>query len=193
MDVGGIERFITVDGFTFSHERDVIAAALGGDDERKGEAAAGGGRRGRRGRRAHAAEPTPQEVADAAAAKSGIVTDPQLDPPFAVTLSLTVHDFRSLEEESGGSMPIRRLIAAPVFWTLMLMMVCSGAAETAMAQWASDFAEAGLGVSKTLGDLLGTCLFAVLMGVSRVIYASLSDRVDTSKYMIMSSLLCVVG
>ena len=100
---------------------------------------------------------------------------------------------RTLEEESGGSMPIRRLIAAPVFWTLMLMMVCSGAAETAMAQWASDFAEAGLGVSKTLGDLLGTCLFAVLMGVSRVIYASLSDRVDMSKYMIMSSLLCVVG
>ena len=97
------ERFITVDGFTFSHERDVIAAALGGDDERKGEAAAGGGRRGRRGRRAHAAEPTPQEVADAAAAKSGIVTDPQLDPPFAVTLSLTVHDFRSLEEESGAA------------------------------------------------------------------------------------------
>ena len=100
----------------------------------------------------------------------------------------------TLEEESGHeSVPVGKLLVMPLFWTLMLMMVCSGAAEVAMAQWVSDFTEAGLGVSKTLGDLLGTCFFAVMMGLARVIYARISDRVDMTRYMILSSTLCVAG
>ena len=114
--------------------------------------------------------------------------------PFVNAFVFIKVPLTTLEDESGEkSIPIKKLILMPLFWTLLLMMVCSGAAETAMAQWASDFAEAGLGVSKTMGDLMGPCLFAVCMGVARVIYAKISDRVDMMRYMIMSSALCVIG
>ena len=58
-----------------------------------------------------------------------------------------------------------------MFWLFLLLMVCAGASEQAMSQWASAFAESGLGVSKAVGDLAGPCFFAVLMGLSRVFYA----------------------
>ena len=58
----------------------------------------------------------------------------------------------------------RQLLSRPIFWGMMGLMICSGAAEITMAQWASGFAEAGLGVPKAMGDLLGPCLFALLMG-----------------------------
>ena len=72
--------------------------------------------------------------------------------------------------EEGKGMSMRQLFAAPLFWVAALLMVCSGASELSMAQWASAFAESALGLSKTLGDLLGPCLFAITMGISRVIY-----------------------
>jgi fucose permease len=75
----------------------------------------------------------------------------------------------------------------------LLMMVCAGAAEQAMSQWASLFAEAGLGVSKTMGDLLGPCLFALLMGLSRVVYGVKSARLHLEKALFFSSMLCIVS
>ena len=91
------ERFVTVEGFSFNRGRDVIADALGGADK-KAEASQSGGRRGRRGRRGGDETPTPQENAENAAAKNGIVTDPALDAPLASVMTLTVYDFGSLEE-----------------------------------------------------------------------------------------------
>ncbi len=80
-----------------------------------------------------------------------------------------------------------------IFTAFFILMLCAGAAEQAMSQWASSFAEMGLGVSKSVGDILGPCAFAVLMGVARVIYAKYSDRMDLSKFMMFSSALCVVS
>ena len=77
-----------------------------------------------------------------------------------------------------------------LFWILLLMMVCSGASEQAVSQWASALAEKGLGISKTLGDLLGPMAFAVLMGSSRAFYGKFGDRIDLEKFMIGSALLC---
>ncbi|MGI6742430.1 MAG: MFS transporter [Eubacteriales bacterium] len=99
----------------------------------------------------------------------------------------------SLEETSEITIPFRKLLRAPIFWILMLMMVCSGASELTVSQWASDFAEAGLGVDKTIGDLMGPCMFSVLMGTARVIYAKIGEKVDVAGYMIGSSALCVIG
>ena len=97
-ELAASERFITVDAFTFDRESDVIAEALGGD-EKKDDAAASSGRRGRRGRRgAEIVQEKPQD-ADAAALKNGIITDPLLDAPFKVVMTVSVHDFRSLEEK----------------------------------------------------------------------------------------------
>ena len=71
---------------------------------------------------------------------------------------------------------VRSLFGQKLFWLLLLMMVCAGAAEQGMSQWASVFAESGLGVSKTIGDLAGPCGFALLMGTSRALYGKFSER-----------------
>lgn len=94
--------------------------------------------------------------------------------------------------EEGKSMTGTQLIKTPLFWLLVLLMVCSGASELAMAQWASAFTESALGVSKTVGDLAGPCLFAVLMGLSRVFYGKYGEKMNIVKFMILSGILCVV-
>ena len=88
--------------------------------------------------------------------------------------------------------PLRDLLRSKLFWLLMIMMVCAGASEQGMSQWASAFAEAGLHVSKTAGDLLGPCLFAALMGSSRALYGKYSDHLPLKKMMIGSSHLCIL-
>ena len=93
--------------------------------------------------------------------------------------------------EDGKSMTGTQLIKTPLFWLLVLLMVCSGASELAMAQWASAFTESALGVSKTVGDLAGPCLFAVLMGLSRVFYGKYGENMNIVKFMILSGILCV--
>ena len=95
------ERFITVDSFTFARPVDVIAAALGGDDKKSAEAQSAG-RRGRRGRRGTEQPASVAEGGDGTGvAKNGLVTDPLKDDPLTVTMTVTVHDFRSLEEEKS--------------------------------------------------------------------------------------------
>lgn len=96
-----------------------------------------------------------------------------------------------LSENKG--MGIKNLFRTKLFYILAIVMLCSGASELAMSQWASVFAESGLQVSKTFGDLLGPCLFAVLMGSARVLYSKLSDKIPLSKVMIGSAVLCTVS
>jgi len=72
-------------------------------------------------------------------------------------------------------------------------MICAGSAELAMSQWSSLFAEIGLGVSKTVGDLLGPCAFAALMGLSRVLYGIKGSKMNLQKALTFSSFLCVVS
>lgn len=94
--------------------------------------------------------------------------------------------------EEGQSMGIRDLLRSGVFWVLLVLMVCAGASEIAMAQWASAFAETALDVSKTVGDIAGPCAFAVLMGTSRALYGKAGEKLDLKRFMVGSGLLCVV-
>ena len=94
--------------------------------------------------------------------------------------------------EEGSGMGIRELFQKPLFWISVCLMICSGASELAMAQWASAYAEAALGLSKAIGDLTGPCMFAVTMGISRVIFGKYGDRIDLMKFMTGSGILCVV-
>lgn len=95
--------------------------------------------------------------------------------------------------EDGEGMTIKDLAKTKLFWILFLLMLCSGAAELAMGQWASAFAESGLKVSKTVGDLAGPCLFAVFMGVGRIFYAKFADYIDLERYISLSGAICVVS
>lgn len=95
--------------------------------------------------------------------------------------------------ENGESMPIRKILSLKLFWLFALLMVCSGASEQAMSQWASAFAESGLHVSKTIGDLSGPCMFAVLMGTSRVLYSKFSEKIHLQIFMTISGCLCIAS
>ncbi len=93
--------------------------------------------------------------------------------------------------EDGEGLPPRKLLRLPLLWLMILLMVCAGASEATMAQWASAFTESALGVSKTIGDLAGPCLFAVFMGISRILYGKMSGKLNLAKTMLLSGLLCV--
>lgn len=114
-----------------------------------------------------------------------------LVPLFNIFLFSKV-PLRSLNEDNEP-MPLRELIRVRVFWIFIILMICSGASELAMSQWASYFAEEGLHVSKTMGDLLGPCAFAVLMGISRSIFGAVGDRINLKTAITASSLLCAVS
>ena len=86
---------------------------------------------------------------------------------------------------------LRGLLSQKVFWLLIVLMVCAGASEQAMSQWASAFAESALKVSKTVGDLAGPCAFAVLMGTARALYGKYSERLPLIKVMMGSAGLCI--
>ena len=80
-----------------------------------------------------------------------------------------------------------------IFWIFFGIMICAGAAEQAMGQWASSFAETGLGVSKTYGDLLGPFSFAIFMGLSRILYSLFSSKIKLKSYMVVSSVMCTIS
>ena len=93
--------------------------------------------------------------------------------------------------EERRRMPVRSLFGQKLFWLFLLMMLCAGASEQGMSQWASAFAQSGLGVSKAMGDLAGPCAFAVLMGTSRALYGKYSDRMPLRAVMTASAVLCI--
>ena len=92
--------------------------------------------------------------------------------------------------EEGEALPMKKLFSQKLFWILFVLMVCSGAAEISMSQWSSVFAELGLGVSKTVGDLLGPCAFALFQGIARAIYGKFGAKLDLRKFITVSAILC---
>ena len=93
--------------------------------------------------------------------------------------------------EDGEGMGMGRLLRMPLFWLMAFLMMCAGASETSMFQWASAFTESALGVTKAVGDLAGPCMFAVLMGIARVYYGKMSEKMDLTKTMLYSGMLCL--
>ena len=93
--------------------------------------------------------------------------------------------------EDGKSMGIGGLLKTPVFWLMILLMVCSGASEATMSQWASAFTESAIGVSKMIGDLAGPCLFAMFMGVARMLYGKFSEKLNLTNVMLICGIMSV--
>lgn len=94
-------------------------------------------------------------------------------------------------DEKG--LTLRELFCRKIFWVMMVLMICAGACEQAVSQWASAFAEKGLNVSKTIGDLAGPMLFAIMMGISRVIYGKYGEKIKLEKFMYLSGFLCLIS
>ena len=98
-----------------------------------------------------------------------------------------------LLEDGETGLGLKELFRLKVFWILLIMMICAGASEQAVSQWASAFAEKGLGISKATGDLAGPMAFAILMGTSRLFYDKYGDRINLDHFMIYSCLLCILS
>lgn len=97
------------------------------------------------------------------------------------------------QEAEAKSGSFKALFGNKIFWLMALLMICAGASELCIAQWASSFAESGLGVSKVVGDIAGPCAFAFLMGVSRLVFAKLSEKVRLEPMLLVSGALCAGG
>lgn len=113
--------------------------------------------------------------------------------PLANTIAFTKVPIAPLMEEGERGMNLQELFRNKMFWLLLVMMVCAGASEQSVSQWASTFAEKGLGVSKTIGDLTGPMAFAVLMGIARAFYGKYGDKIKLDHFMIYSCLLCILS
>lgn len=96
-------------------------------------------------------------------------------------------------EEGEEGLSVKQLFANKVFWVLMIMMICAGASEQAVSQWASTFAEQGLHVSKAVGDLAGPMSFAILMGLARAFYGKYGEKISIDSFMVGSCILCIVS
>lgn len=93
------------------------------------------------------------------------------------------------ENETG--LTIKELLQKKIFWIMMLLMVCAGSCEQAVSQWASTFAELGLGVTKTIGDLAGPMMFAIMMGTSRAVYGKYGEKINLERFMLYCGVLCL--
>ncbi len=113
--------------------------------------------------------------------------------PIGNALAFSKVPIASLMEEGEKGLSLKELFRMKLFWVLMIMMVCAGASEQAISQWASTFAEKGLGISKTAGDLAGSMAFAILMGTSRMFYGKYGDKIHLDRFMIYSSCLCILA
>lgn len=95
--------------------------------------------------------------------------------------------------EAGDEISLRELLRQKMFWIMVILMICAGACEQGISQWASAFAEAGLNVSKTVGDLAGPCAFALLMGSSRALYSKFSEKLPLLPFMGFCGVLCLIS
>ena len=113
--------------------------------------------------------------------------------PLGNALVFTRVPMATLMDEGEKGLGLKELFGIRLFWVLLIMMICAGASEQAVSQWASVFAEKGLGISKTAGDLAGPMAFGILMGISRAFYGKYGDRIHLERFMIYSCMLCILS
>ncbi len=113
--------------------------------------------------------------------------------PIATAVMFTRVPILTLAEAEGESMPLHELLSRRIFWIFVLLMIAAGASEQGMIQWASTFAERGLGVTKTVGDIVGPCMFAALQGTARSFYAKMGGRVDLLKSIVGCGFVCILS
>lgn len=113
---------------------------------------------------------------------------PALNGIFFATVPI-----HSINPDGERGLSLKELFSKKVFWIFLLMMTCAGASEQAVSQWASTFAEKGLGISKAMGDIAGPASFAACMGASRLIYGKYGNKINLDKFITFSCILCVAS
>ena len=110
--------------------------------------------------------------------------------PIANTIVFLKVPIAPLIKDGENGMSIKELLQHKTFWILLVMMICAGASEQSVSQWASTLAEMGFGIPKVWGDLAGPMAFAVLMGLARIFYGKYGEKIKLDRFMIISCILC---
>ena len=110
--------------------------------------------------------------------------------PVANLILFTQVPIATLEDGAEEKPSTVKLLKNKLFWVFMLVMLCAGASEQVISQWASAFCESALGVDKSIGDLAGAAAFAVLMGLARVLYGKFGKKADLNMLMAISGFCC---
>ncbi|MBO5373268.1 MAG: MFS transporter [Lachnospiraceae bacterium] len=113
--------------------------------------------------------------------------------PLCNTVAFLKVPLAPIVAEGEEGLKFKELVGNRMFWLLMLLMMCAGACEQAVSQWVSAFAESGLSISKTVGDLVGTMMFAIMMGLSRVFYGKYGEKINLIRFMVLSGCLCLIS
>lgn len=113
--------------------------------------------------------------------------------PAINAVLFSIAPMASLADNAQPQMHVKELLKSKVFWIVMLLLLAAGASEHSVSQWISTFAEANLGIDKTVGDLTGLCLFAAMLGFARVINAKVTQKVSPEKIMAFCALLAIVS
>ena len=98
-------------------------------------------------------------------------------------------DKRPAEKDTSS---VKRTGFSPFFLVCLLAILLGGASEVSMNQWVATFLVEGMGIDKTVADLLGMGLFALCIGIVRGLYGKFGDRWDLCKFLMISSLLSAV-
>ena len=111
--------------------------------------------------------------------------------PLLNTFNFMTCPIERLTDEGKG-LTINELFRRPMFWLFIILMIGAGASEASMAQWASAYVESALGFSKNIGDIAGPCMFAVSMGLSRVLYGKCGHKMNLTNFMLGSGIVCFI-
>lgn len=113
--------------------------------------------------------------------------------PLANGIFFLFVPMQNLIPKGEKGLSFSQLLHNQQFWMFFIIIICAGASEAAIAQWASTFAESSLGISKALGDLVGPALFATAMGLSRMLYGKFGEKLDLNLTMALSGFLCILS
>lgn len=111
--------------------------------------------------------------------------------PLANAIAFMKVPIMPLIPEGEEQKKTKELITSKEFFQMIVLMICAGASEQSVSQWASTFAEASLGISKTIGDLAGPMFFALCMGISRFFYGKYGTKIKLEKFMLFSIVMCI--
>ena len=87
---------------------------------------------------------------------------------------------------------MRQLVFRPFYIVALLAILFGAASELIMNQWASAFMERGLSLPKVVGDLIGMCGFALMMGCGRTMFGVWGKKWDMHKALVLCSAAAVV-
>ncbi len=113
--------------------------------------------------------------------------------PIANAFAFLKVPIAPLIKEGDTGMGVKALLKSKAFWLLVIMMLCAGASEQAISQWASTLMEKGFEIPKTVGDLVGPMAFAILMGSSRAFYGKHGDKIHLDRFMTISCILAIIS